>query len=1120
MAEIKKISTELQLLDKFLDTSGSAGSSGSVLTSTTTGTSWVSAGTPGTGIYLPLAGGRMTTTAKIEFYNASQYIHALSFNDLDVVAGDDINYRSNFSRFFSGTTEHCRVSGLSNQNNWIANGPGGKLGVNITAPLDTLHVDGGVVIQNGNNLQWGALYSNGGPTMYGSSNYLVLAPTGVTGNPSRILYLDATGLGVGKSSPNTKLDVAGTARFSDSSTTFGIEIALPGGGPLITFGNTSDYDAFGSIGHQGSQYQFVTQARPFNFINGSTSQMFIASTGKVGIGTTLPASKLEVSGRISGGELGSSDVCRNGLLFYVDFNDKACVSGTSATEAPIDLGPQNLQMSLVGGANFEYKDGIGCYYFDGSNDHILISDYVVADTVNSYEIWHYAVAQNTYETWWDSGNERPLLGTYDDNLIAYPAYSTTSLGDKINTGKWYHVVWAMNGNTDMDIFVNGKRTHEGLGGNMQQRTGTFNAQLGGDGGAETTNGFIAITRTYSRQLTPEDVLQNYNAEVERFAPVTPSLGIVQSYGNVGIGTTTPSSFNSRGRNLVVNSDGDTGITISANTTSSSTLLFADSFAGTGGTTAYRGSIEYDHANDSMALSTSATERMRITSAGNVGIGNTSPNEKLQITGNIRLDGSVFFSNSSVFNKILLNGTDMEIWSGALFPSIDIASNGLLKFGAYALSGAGTPTKLLGVDSSGNVLTTVSGGDLPGGPYLPLAGGTIGTGQSIYFSSTTGLRLVHDGSNGNVINGTGDLQISNGATDKDIIFKVKDGASNVEVMRIDGSTSNVGIGTTSPGNLLDVAGDTDISGQLFVQHSGSYTAKLKQLATSMSNATYTFEIDSAAHTSNLSTAGAMSVDVDSGRAFTINGLGNVGIGTDSPTNDGSTANTLEVRGKSGTGGGVVRVSNAGNTASARFFAGSASGTIATVTNHDLNISTNNSLKMVVKAGGNVGINVTNPSEKLHVAGNIFVTGKFGNLVASTSGVQFEAATAATQTCRFDSDEMRFFAGGGAGEVFTMLNSTGATTFTNTVTATNFILSSDERLKENIKTLKPKTISAEWKSFNAKNDDSYRTGVIAQDLEIKHPEFVETNDKGFKSVKYIDLLISKIAELEHRIKQLEK
>ena len=44
MAEIKKISTELQLLDKFLDTSGDAGTSGQVLTSTGTGINWVSGG--------------------------------------------------------------------------------------------------------------------------------------------------------------------------------------------------------------------------------------------------------------------------------------------------------------------------------------------------------------------------------------------------------------------------------------------------------------------------------------------------------------------------------------------------------------------------------------------------------------------------------------------------------------------------------------------------------------------------------------------------------------------------------------------------------------------------------------------------------------------------------------------------------------------------------------------------------------------------------------------------------------------------------------------------------------------------------------------------------------------
>ena len=360
---------------------------------------------------------------------------------------------------------------------------------------------------------------------------------GVTG-PSVQLAVDKSvtvGAGsVGSSTTNSEntLTVKGKNNYSDGTTWFGdygqillsATTNMTGSARQFLITNALDNTKFAIVRSVDTNtVPVVNSTDDGSTPNSGIADFVIDNTGNIGIGTALPASKLEVSGRISGGELGSSDVCRNGLLFYVDFNDKACISGTSATEVPIDLGPQNLQMSLVGGANFEYKNGIGCYYFDGSNDHILIQSYVVADTVNSYEIWHYAVAQATYETWWDSGTERPLLGTYNDDLIAYPAYNTTSLGDKINLNKWYHVVWAMNGNNDMDIFVNGKRTHEGLTGGMGQRTGTFNAQLGGDNSAETTNGLIAITRTYSRQLTPEDVLQNYNAEVERFAPVTPCL---------------------------------------------------------------------------------------------------------------------------------------------------------------------------------------------------------------------------------------------------------------------------------------------------------------------------------------------------------------------------------------------------------------------------------------------------------------------------------------------------------------------------------------------------------------------------------------------------------------------
>jgi hypothetical protein len=102
----------------------------------------------------------------------------------------------------------------------------------------------------------------------------------------------------------------------------------------------------------------------------------------------------------------------------------------------------------------------------------------------------------------------------------------------------------------------------------------------------------------------------------------------------------------------------------------------------------------------------------------------------------------------------------------------------------------------------------------------------------------------------------------------------------------------------------------------------------------------------------------------------------------------------------------------------------------------------------------------------------------------------------------------------------LDVNGSGRFTSTVTATNFILSSDERLKENVKKVCDNRVKADWKTFELKADKGQkRYGVIAQELEKTNPELEKTVE-GFKSVAYIDLLIAKIAELEARLEKLEK
>jgi len=155
-----------------------------------------------------------------------------------------------------------------------------------------------------------------------------------------------------------------------------------------------------------------------------------------------------------------------------------------------------------------------------------------------------------------------------------------------------------------------------------------------------------------------------------------------------------------------------------------------------------------------------------------------------------------------------------------------------------------------------------------------------------------------------------------------------------------------------------------------------------------------------------------------------------------------------------------------------------------------------------------------------------SGWIGNgVMGSDEGIKFEDTTRSVQIYANGAERMRIDPSGNVGIGITpttyKFDVSGNGRLSSTVTATNFILSSDKRFKENIYDISPKEIAVKWKSFNIKDsDEGYRVGVIAQELEIKHPEFVQTDEEGFKSVKYIDLLISKISELENRIKQLER
>jgi len=97
---------------------------------------------------------------------------------------------------------------------------------------------------------------------------------------------------------------------------------------------------------------------------------------------------------------------------------------------------------------------------------------------------------------------------------------------------------------------------------------------------------------------------------------------IDSSENVGIGISLPSPYDDGGDKLVIGkTNARSGMTIVSSTSTAGSLHFAD---GTG-TASYRGILAYYHDNDSMRFSTSATERMRIDSSGNVLVGQTAQN---------------------------------------------------------------------------------------------------------------------------------------------------------------------------------------------------------------------------------------------------------------------------------------------------------------------------------------------------------------------------------------------------------------------------------------------------------------------------------------------------------------
>ena len=88
---------------------------------------------------------------------------------------------------------------------------------------------------------------------------------------------------------------------------------------------------------------------------------------------------------------------------------------------------------------------------------------------------------------------------------------------------------------------------------------------------------------------------------------------VDNTGHVGIGTTSPTSFNANADDLVINKSGSSGITISTPNDAIGRIAFGDPEDNN------IGEVRYHHSDNHLEFTVNATEKLRIASAGQLGV---------------------------------------------------------------------------------------------------------------------------------------------------------------------------------------------------------------------------------------------------------------------------------------------------------------------------------------------------------------------------------------------------------------------------------------------------------------------------------------------------------------------
>lgn len=830
---------------------------------------------------------------------------------------------TNTLRFITGAAERVRIDGS------------GNVGIGTSSPGTKLDVSGNVRLSAANAT---VELTSGGPQIYcTAANTLQFATGGGIGTPTERMRLDANGnLGIGTSSPGYKLTVSGGATSLAAN-------------QYLRFGAAPFAAGDGSV----TNYLFSgSTSMTWRNAADSADLMYLSNSGNLGIGTSSPGSKLEVKSTTTN-------------------TARIRVTGTGSTAG-------NYR-------GYEFANASG---FSGG----IFQD----ESTSNIQFWNYGAATMTLT---ESGN----------------------LGLGVTPSAWY---------TGLGL----KALQVGEAALVNQTNGY--SWLQRNAFADASNVQKYITNGYATRYQQGD-----GAHIWQTAPsgtagnaisFTQAMTLDAS-GNLGIGTSSPANI------LDIRRD-TSGTQLRVSTSDNGNILYAGWATGA----SYVEAAGYN--SPALAFKTGGTERMRIDASGNVGIGTSSPASKLNVSGgNVTVSAGYGIAFSGDQTRIM---TPEDNVSGAL---INWASAGICRF-------VGGTTERMRIDSSGNV--------------------GIGTTPS----ATTRLHVAAPNTAGN------------------------DNTGNVYIATTDAQAADVG-GKLTFGGFYNGASTYAFGG----------IAGRKENSTSNNVAGYLQLLTT-------SSAGALT------ERMRIDSSGNVGIGTSSPANIGAGQTTLDIGAASGKTANLYLHANGTSGISTGFVLQQDAGLNGYVWNYSnapVIFATNNTERARINSSGDVLVNTSTTFGKLSVYGTTGFNADANAAIPGSGSHKFRGTAGGTTITTYDYlnyTAVQFIRDNG-----NPTNTVGSITCTDGSTSYN--TSSDRRLKKDIVPAGDagsvidaiEIVSHGWKA----SEGTVPFGVIAQDLHAVAPQAVHAGDDGEEVSdvwgvdysKLVPMLIKEIQSLRARVAQLE-